>query len=338
MVRREKEDGFAVKRICRLGICLLAAASSVATATTGSLNARRMNGSEYVAVGDLARFYNLGPNRSGAPDRAVYRNSYAELSLEAERRDIQLNGVTHWLGAPALSARGQLWISATDVLKTLDPVWRQGRSRSTGNVRTVVLDPGHGGADRGARGRAGVEKTLTLDLAKRVRRVLEARGVRVRMTRLTDRTLSLERRVEIAKECDADLVVSLHFNSGGSAEGIETFCIPPAGSGSTANPSKGSARGDNAAVPGNRYDEQNVWLAHCVQKSLLRATGAPDRGVRRARFQVIRQAACPAVLVESGFLTNPREEEKILRVEYRELLAGAIAEGILAYKSAVERR
>ena len=87
----------------------------------------------------------------------------------------------------------------------------------------------------------------------------------------------------------------------------------------------------------NRFDDQNVWLAHCAQKSLLQATRAMDRGVRRARFYVLRYATCPSILIEAGFLSNPAEEQRILRSDYRELLAKSIADGILMYKKTLEK-
>jgi N-acetylmuramoyl-L-alanine amidase len=96
-----------------------------------------------------------------------------------------------------------------------------------------------------------------------------------------------------------------------------------------------SQPGDKTCA-GNRNDEKNVWLAHCVQRALLRRTGANDRGVRRARFQVIRDATMPAILVEAGFLSNRDEEQLILRDDYRAKLAQAIADGILEYKKSVE--
>ena len=94
--------------------------------------------------------------------------------------------------------------------------------------------------------------------------------------------------------------------------------------------------GDREAILNNRFDNQNVWLAHCTQKALLQATGAVDRGVRQARFYVLRYADCPAILVEAGFLSSPTEEQRILRTDYRELLAKAIADGIVTYKKTVE--
>jgi len=200
---------------------------------------------------------------------------------------------------------------------------------------TVVIDPGHGGRDEGTHGAHSREKDMTLDLAKRVEHDLSTvSGLRVLMTRTSDVNVSLEERVEFFRSEHADLSVSLHFNAGGTADGIETYCVPPAGAPTTARaPYEGEteATGANTAVTNNRFDEQNVWLAHCVQKSLLQATHANDRGVRRARFYVLRYATCPAILVEGGFLTNRAEEGKILTPEYRAVLARAIAEGIAAY-------
>jgi N-acetylmuramoyl-L-alanine amidase len=316
--------------------------AGTAWAQPASLKAYRLGNTYYVAVSDVAAYYGLGPEVRGVENRAEYRTSFAQLELEGERRDILVNGVTHWLSAPIPSTRGKLWISELDILKTLDPVLQPGRLRKAGAaVRTIVIDPGHGGEDRGTRGRSSFEKVMTLDVAKRVARDLTASGARVLLARTSDKTVSLDDRVEFARAKAADLYVSIHFNSGGTAEGIETYCTPPAGASSTANFSgnygdRDTSSGDFAAVPSNRFDNQSVWLAHCVQKASLRATGAVDRGVRRARFYVLRYASCPATLIEAGFLSSPTEEQRILRSEYRETLAKAIADGILAYKKTVE--
>jgi N-acetylmuramoyl-L-alanine amidase len=286
-----------------------------------ALKSRRLSGRSYVAVNEVVRYYSLGRT---------------QLALEAEQREIQLDGVKHWLSAPVQYISGQLWIASTDVVKIVDPLVRRGRSPSRSTIRTIILDPGHGGADRGTRGRMGrFEKVFTLDLARRVGVALRNSAVRVVFTRTSDRTLSLDDRVKLAKGYRADLFVSLHFNSGGSASGIETYCLAPSGTTSTA--SSWTRGDDDDSEPGNRYDGQNVWLAHCVQQALLRATGAEDRGVRRARFVVLRSAPCPAILVEAGFLSNRTEEQKIATTQYRDLMAKAIANGIVAYKSSVER-
>ncbi|MCX7886761.1 MAG: N-acetylmuramoyl-L-alanine amidase [Verrucomicrobiae bacterium] len=319
--------------------CLLAAllvCLCVADATAGTLKSRRFEGGEYVPVSDVAHYYRLGRNSSSDRDSAAYR----DLRVEADRREIILDGVQHWLSAPVFSAQGKLWVSALDVLKTLDPVLRRGRTSKRISVRTIVLDPGHGGHDRGALGCAGgVEKTLVLDLARRLQQQLEPRGFTVWLTRTTDRFVPLEARTEFAAQKKADMLISIHLNANGTAHGVETFCLTPANAVSTATAFRGWHRSGQSAPPerGNRHDEQNIWLAHCIQKSLLRSTGAADRGVRRARFAVLRDAPCPAVLLEAGFLTHAAEERRLLTPDYRQRLAKAVAEGILSYKDAVEK-
>ena len=303
----------------RLALSFVLAFGTSALAQSHSLHAHRLAGGSYITVSEIVEYYQL---------------SRSQLVAERDHRDIQLSGVQHWLSAPVLEARGQLWISSLDVLKTIDPVLRQGRSRNPTPIRLVVLDPGHGGSDTGARGRQSTEKVMTLDVAKRVERYLEAAGLNTILTRKSDKTLGLSDRVDFAEAKRADLFVSIHFNSGGSAEGIETYCVPPAGKSSTA--SQRIFGGDTEASPNNRYDEKNVWLAHCVQRSALRATGAPDRGVRRARFVVIRDAPCPAILIEGGFLSNRAEEQRLLTADYREKLAKAIADGILDYRRSTQ--
>ena len=298
--------------------CLLLA---VGAAQAGTLKAYRFEGGEYVLVSDLADFYRLGRDLGSARERAEYRAVGGQLSVQADRRDIEMNGVIHWLAAPVLFERNKLWVSAPDVLKAIDPVLREGRQRKPLPVRTVVLDPGHGGSDYGTHGDRGIEKTLTLDLAKRIKDRLEASGLRVWLTRSSDRPVGLDARVQMAEEKHADLFVSIHFNSGGSATGIETYCVPPAGAVATAASFHGWRRSrEEQGEPANRFDEQNVWLAHCVQKTLVHATGDNDRGVRRARFVVVRDAPCPAILIEGGFLSNAGEERKLLNPEYRDTL------------------
>lgn len=319
-----------------LTVVLALALTGGARAAPNQLTAVRFGGVLYVAVRDIAACYELGPNQSTPPDRASYRTTLGQLTAEHDSREIILNGVTHWLSAPVLETRGQLWIASLDVLKVIDPVLRQGRSPGKTPVRTVVLDPGHGGSDRGTAGLTGREKVLTLDLAKRVQRLLEAAGLKVVPTRTTDENVSLDERVAVTERKHADLFVSLHFNSGGNAQGIETYCVPPAGAVSTGNPFRRFFGGGDDTCAANQFDEKNVWLAHCVQRSLLHSTGANDRGVRRARFVVIRDAACPAILVESGFLSNAVEEQRLLTPDYRDKLAKGIADGVLDYKRSLE--
>ncbi|HXI84428.1 MAG TPA: N-acetylmuramoyl-L-alanine amidase [Verrucomicrobiae bacterium] len=295
----------------------------------------RLSGGQYVAIRQLASVYELGHDRSQNVSRADYRTGSAELAVEADHRDIHLNGIIHWLSAPVLAQRGALWIRADDVSKTIAPVLRPPSLATKTSIRTIILDPGHGGADTGARGLSGhVEKEWTLDVARHVASRLADAGVRVLLTRETDSTTPLEGRPAFCLAHGGDVFVSIHFNSGGpTANGIETYCLTPAGSASTDD---ANARRRNDAQTGNRWDERNVWLAHCVHAAALSATGAADRGVRRARFEVLRDANCPAILIEGGFLTNQIDEQQVMNPEYRSRLAEAIAKGILAYKRGLE--
>jgi N-acetylmuramoyl-L-alanine amidase len=305
-------------------------AQPISSTAAQEYRTRTFSGRSYVAVSSLAARFDLGADRHSHGRIADYRGKTRSLAVTADQRDISVNGVAHWLDQPVLEEYGQLWIAERDVIKTVEPIFSPKKPSARVPVKTIVLDPGHGGRDHGATGAGGsTERWHTLDLAKRVEQRLKATGARVLLTRREDTMLSLEERVAYAKKNGADLFVSLHFNSGGSARGIETYCLTPVGSASTASPGLHK----KSTEAGNQFDNQNVWLAHCVQKSLLDATGAEDRGVRRAGFYVIREISCPAVLVEGGFLSNRAEEQKIRQPSYRESLADGIAEGITRYLS-----
>src|SRR3989442_1219102 len=124
------------------GLFALSVAGSAA-GQTRSLHSHRLAGNSYVTVSELVDTYQI---------------SRSQISVEADQREITLNGVQHWLSAPVLAARGQLWITSLDVLKSIDPVLRRGRSANHTPIRTIVLDPGHGGSDTGTRGQRSVEK------------------------------------------------------------------------------------------------------------------------------------------------------------------------------------
>ena len=114
--------------------------------------------------------------------------------------------------------------------------------------------------------------------------------------------------------------------------GVETYCLTPAGAAS----SNAQGEGDTHWLKANGNDEKNMQLAYQLQKSLVRGLSAEDRGVKRARFQVLREAAMPAVLIEGGFLSHPAEQKRILDPAYRRQMARAIVDGILAYKRTVK--
>src|SRR5258706_12891461 len=138
-------------------------------------------------------------------------------------------------------------------------------------MRTFCVYRDHGGGDSGARGwRGNGEKEWTLDVARHVASCLADASVRVILTRESDSTTPLEGRPAFCLAHGGDLFVSIHFNSGGpTANGIETYCLTPAGS-SSRDDANGRRR--NEAQTGNRWDERNVWLAHCVHAAAPGAT------------------------------------------------------------------
>jgi len=201
----------------------------------------------------------------------------------------------------------------------------------------VVLDPGHGGKDLGAVSpRKVYEKLLVMDVAKRVRNQLQARGLTVHLTRDGDTTLSRSERAKKAAKWNADVFVSLHADSAGrDAKGAGTFILALPGCYSTHGYGQGTP--PSKANPGNRFDLANTALGYRIQQNLVKATRQKDRGIKHARFQVLKEAPCPAALVEMAFISNPQEEALVLRASHREKIATGIANGIAAYLNDVKR-
>ncbi len=216
--------------------------------------------------------------------------------------------------------------------------------------KTVVIDPGHGGKDPGALGAFINEKDLVLAVGLRLRDKLEARGIKVEMTRDDDTFVELEDRAAFAVPSEHNLFVSLHANSTGrgDAEGIETWvfgepqeeslidlAVLENGGGEVGR--KRTVRAQRAAmsIDGDLLREENLTystvLANDVQSDLVGVTGGQDRGVRKNYFVVIRDARVPAILVELGFVDSPEEGPKLAEESYKETLAEALAKGIEAF-------
>ena len=256
---------------------------------------------------------------------------YAEYG----RDHIVVDGIKIMLDDEVGSQRGHLTITRRDYDKVFVPLfWESPR----GPVRRVLLDPGHGGKDTGKINGAQKynEKAATLDTAARLKLLLEQQGYEVFLTRNTDVFVDLEDRPAFATKLRADLFISLHYNAGpagdNTADGVETYCLTPAGQRST---NAGKAKSTTAAEPGNRFDSSNLLLAWSIQRRVVRTTGADDRGVRRARFSVLRTLACPGVLIEGGFMSSRREGALIAEAAYRQKIAEAIAAGVTDYVSRV---
>ena len=297
-----------------------------------------INGQNYVSLADWAGANGLSASRTSRGDEMVLANQTTRLVFDVDSRYADINGVRVALSFPVANTKGALLIAQPDLETVVRPlVFSQ--KMSANRITTICLDPGHGGKDTGNRAGWHYEKIYTLALAAVVRDQLKQAGFNVIMTRARDTSVELPDRPALANERGADLFVSLHFNATPTGrdevEGPETYCITPVGASSTnargENGEFGSAVGAGPTMA-NRNEQKSLLLAYQVQKSLVRNLGAEDRGVRRARFAVLRDAAMPAILIEGGYMTHPVEGKKIFSGAYRRQLAQAIVKGILAYQ------
>ncbi len=213
----------------------------------------------------------------------------------------------------------------------------------------IVLDPGHGGKDEGAKGRTGLlEKQINLEISKRVRKILEKRyKYRVELTRTKDTFIELKDRGDLANKLDADLFVSIHANAAPrkSARGIETYYL---GAGAGDRALETAAR-ENGELVGSVEDDEvqqilaslisttkineSARLAGDVQKRLSRVmprkfSKVLDLGVKEGPFYVLHRTNMPSILIEVGFLTNKYEERRLQNNSYQYWLAESIAQGI----------
>ncbi|HUC85710.1 MAG TPA: N-acetylmuramoyl-L-alanine amidase [Candidatus Acidoferrales bacterium] len=280
---------------------------------------------------------------AGKDDSVSLTNESFKLSFKADSTLAQINGVSVWLGQPVTPKNGRVCIDSLDLNNSIEPILFPHTNQAHATIRTICLDPGHGHQDTGGIFGRYVEKQYTLPLAEALAGQLKAAGFRVILTRTNDTFVQLADRPALANRQKADLFISLHFNIGppGEAKGVEVYCLTPAKAKSTNAGRWGDIsewRDDTGPVCGNRCDDWNIALAYQLEKSLVKNLSAEDRGVRRARFAVLRTAEMPAVLIEGGFLSDPVEQKKIADPKYRAQVAAAIVQGVLNYQSIFEDR
>lgn len=237
-------------------------------------------------------------------------------------------------------------------------------TKSFSYIKTIVLDPGHGGENQGAIGTAHVhEKFLTMELAYLLRDMLQQTypEARIVMTRYWDKEMSLSDRIHMANKIDADLFISLHYNAAvhDRAVGVETYFLateqaipggeppkskpiasaaPTVAGMNTANdptaekPQQGTYNDALATLQRDleraAQHKQSGMLAEVVQRHLVHKTRSINRGVKQANFGVLRGALMPAIVVEAGFVTHPDEGKKVLAERHRASVATALFQAI----------
>jgi N-acetylmuramoyl-L-alanine amidase len=219
-------------------------------------------------------------------------------------------------------------------------------------LRTLTIDPGHGGDDLGARGGHGaVEKDLTLAVARRLKAIVEGRlGIRVLMTREDDRSIPLNERIALANNNKADVFISLHANAsprpgtGGAAIYVAEFDDRDKTQ-TTLTPERvpvfGGGLRDIELVlwdfAQSRHIEQSAELAGIVEESLRGRIGVDVRPVDRAPFRVLESANMPAVLIEMGFLSNPDQEKVLGGASFQNAFAQSVLDALVRFRGQLSR-
>lgn len=316
---------------------LVALASSLVVVQARAVEWKVMphQGRDYVSFANVAEFYHFD-EYSHAARTVSLRSDRRSIRAQADSSEMYINGVRFFTDLPIVTEGAEGLISALDVGKIIEPVLRPSRIKGAQKVETVILDPGHGGSDQGASNRWGTEKSFALDVAMTAREQLLRAGFKVEMTRTTDAGLSLDERADFANRFPNAVFVSIHFNSASGGAGVETYALAPEGVPSNATPGENHPSDmDLQRYPGNDQDGQNIALGAAVHAAVLSRVAPFDRGVRHARFKVLRNIKVPAVLVEGGFLSDATEGQRIATAQYRQQLGAAIAQGVQAYNTAV---
>jgi len=325
----------------------------------------------FVPLRQAAEALRLEPGRRDEPGIWTMSNAGNAVSVAPGMETVIVNDQPFVLSQRVRFQNGEVYVPHQLVgkirprLSTVTPVEpkivtvKAAAPRCLG-FRRVVIDAGHGGKDPGALGPRGTrEKDIALDIARRLATALRARGVEVILTRADDRFLELEERARIANRADADLFVCIHIDGYPSPRprGFEVHYLdtkyPVPGRAAEAarayrlNPARiGAARAVDYPLRRIFYSLlleefrlESRELAQQVAGSLRREIGReiPFRRVAEHHWRVIRRVNCPHIFCELGFLTNRRDEALLRQPSFRARVAGAIADGIVAYSDALER-
>ncbi|MFN2507522.1 MAG: N-acetylmuramoyl-L-alanine amidase [Chthoniobacterales bacterium] len=295
---------------------------------------------DYLTVDNIAKFYGFAGEVGPTGKTIRIDNGRNSLEVTLDSREAIINGVRNWLCFPVIQhPDGKFLVSRIDLAKTIEPQFRPHMIANLGRLKTVVLDAGHGGIEKGAGSSYGHEKEFTLDVARQLKPLLEAKGLRVIMTRNSDDVVPLPTRARIANATKDSIFVSIHFNATDAnphATGFEIYSLTPRGAPSTQD-NKLLARFARMQA-GSPVDAASLALSTSVYHAMLGYMPEFDRGIKRARFAVLRLTQVPAILVEGGFMSERQESRLIAKPEWRAKLAQAISVGIENYKNLIEKK
>jgi N-acetylmuramoyl-L-alanine amidase len=251
------------------------------------------------------------------------------------------------------TARGAALAAALLIAVSVRPVFNQVPAEQKARIQTIVIDPGHGGMETGAKGKFGnLEKDITLAISLKLKALIERKmGFEVVLTRDKDVDVSSENRSAVANNRKAGLFISVHANGAVQkrAAGSETFFLSLNATDEETrrlaylenNSSALQSRIDPSSdedlmmilwdMAQTAYIKESSQLAEMVQGELDALLGTRNRGIKQAPFKILAGVACPAILVEAAFISNPEEEQKLASEDFQAKVAEAIYRGLARY-------
>ncbi len=345
--------------------CFLSFAAAGSEVSAGAFSGQvRLDGVSYIPLGYFSKSSHLDyawdPVLKNAvlsgPGGRVKLHVGSEFILSGDAM-VRLNEKTRWLNGEVL-----IPASAAPYLENLEgKKWRDVEVSApklpAHRIRKVVIDPGHGGRDYGAISPFGTrEKDLVLDIARTIARELESRGLEVILTRNTDVFIPLEKRANIANKKSADLFVSIHANASRSRnlKGFEVYTLSEA----TDDEALALERAENSSLslqknfismPSTNL-KAIVWdlkeaenrresflAAEKIAASVERSVPISEKRIRSAKFYVLKMTECPAILVETGYITHREDQKRLRNPVYRKELAKAVVRGLGDYIAEYEK-
>ena len=293
----------------------------------GSWHPREVDGVEYLPLEDFRSFYKLMPMQPKGRrvvGQRMLGNGEVTLIFGPNPRELRIQDRLCMLSYPVLEdASGDMLVSKIDLLQVIEPVLRPTYIRNRSAVRTVVIDPGHGGHDAGTITSYVRESDVALLVARKLAADLQKRGYETLLTKEQNTYLSPQGRVDKANEASAAIFVSLHLNSGRSDyQGVQTYTLAPAAK-------------NEKPLPGHEFGPSSMALAMALQSSLVEKADAQDGGCHRVRYSPLSSVRCPAVIVELGYATNPEEGTRLNTDEYQMKLASSLADGVDSFAKMV---
>ncbi len=316
-----------------------------------------IDGVTYVPLVSLCESENIAWEYDTFTRTANLSKGAHKINLMVGQRLVVVDGMSQYLKHPVDIYQGTVVLPFKFKEQVLDSLFKERYPERKitlplTRIKRIVVDAGHGGKDPGTIGKRGLrEKDVNLDIAKRLSKLLRADGVDVVMTRSSDNFISLERRVDIANNSKADLFISIHSNANRvrSLNGLEVYYISP----NVSDSKRALYCAQNAALnldksyfafspslnlkatlwdmihTSNRAE--SVRLARNVCSAIDNNLNTKVLGIKGAPFYVLKGAQMPAVLIETGFLSNFQEERMMKNTYYRQQIAESIEQGILKY-------